>query len=96
MFRAHPEDPRAAHELVRSLGNMGIALSGTGRPAEALAAYQRAREVLKGLGDANPTLLLVPSAAAWIELASADALIRLGRDAEALPGWSVPGRRARP
>ena len=47
LFRANPTDARIAHEVPRTLGNMAIALETLGRPDEALAAHDRAREVLK-------------------------------------------------
>ena len=85
LFRANPTDARIAHELVRTLGNMAIALDGAGRQNEALAAYDRAREVLGAMGDANPTLLSVTRDRAWIDTMTAGILIGTARDAEALP-----------
>ena len=52
---------------------------------EALAAYDRAREVLGMIGDANPTLLSVTRDRAWIDAMTAGILIEAARDAEALP-----------
>jgi hypothetical protein len=40
--------------------------------------------VLKVIGNANPTLLIVPSASAWIDAMSAETLVALGQDGEAL------------
>jgi serine/threonine-protein kinase len=84
LFRAKQEDPTTSHELVRTLGNMGISLSHSGHRTEALAAYQRAREVLKAAGSANPTLIPFPAASAWIDSMLAVDLDKLGRDEEAL------------
>jgi eukaryotic-like serine/threonine-protein kinase len=82
LFLAKPEDATTSHELVRTLGNMGLALGD--RPVEALAAFDRARVVIKAAGALNPTLILFPAASAWIETAAADALASLGRNEEAL------------
>jgi hypothetical protein len=79
-----PDDPKIGHELARTLGNMGICLMGGNRLAEALAAFDRARQVLKVIGDANPTLIMIPAASAWIDAMAAEALIALKRDPEAL------------
>jgi tetratricopeptide (TPR) repeat protein len=84
LFRAKPEDPTTSHELVRALGNMGISLSHSRHRTEALAAYQRAREVLKAAGGANPTLIPFPAASAWIDSMAAVDLVALGRGEEAL------------
>ena len=85
LFRVKPADAQIAHELVRTLGNMGISLDGAGRQNQALAAYGRAREVLAAMEDSNPTLLAITRDRAWIDTMTADVLIRTARDAEALP-----------
>ncbi len=85
LFRANPTDARIAHEVPRTLGNRAIALDSLGRPNEALAAHDRAREVLKIMEDANPALLSVTRDGAWIDFLTAGILMRSARDAEALP-----------
>ncbi len=82
LFRAKPEDATTSHDLVRTLGNMGVVLRD--RPVEALAAFDRARVVLKAAGALNPTLILFAADSAWIEAAAAEVLVSLGREEEAL------------
>ena len=53
LFRANPKDPETGHELARNLGNMGICLAGSGRPSEALAAFDR-RGRSQDLGGRQP------------------------------------------
>ena len=84
-IRTNPTNARIAHEVPRTLGNLAIALEGAGRDNEAVAAYDRAREVLAVIGDANPSLLSVTRDRAWIDAMTAGVLIRSARDAEALP-----------
>ena len=76
---------------------MAIALDGAGRQNEALAAHDRARELLGAMGDANPTLLSVTRDRAWIDTSN-----RRNPDAN-LAGMprpcrcsSGPGRPGRP
>ena len=47
-------------------------------------AFDRARTILKVIGDANPTLIMIPACSAWIDGTTAEALIALKRDTEAL------------
>ncbi len=96
LFRANPTDARIAHEVPRTLGNMAIALERAGRQNEALAAHDRAHEVLGMIGDANPTLLSVTRDRTWIDVMTARILIGTARDAEALPVSSGPVRPVRP
>jgi tetratricopeptide (TPR) repeat protein len=85
LFRAKPDDAVTSHGLVRTLGNLGIALRD--RPGEALAAFDRARVVLKAARAFNPTIILFPAASAWIEATAAEALVSLGRNDEALAAF---------
>ena len=91
LFLANPKDPATGHELVRTLGNLGIFLRNTGRRDEALVAFDRAREVLKAAGGANPTLIMFRADSAWIDTAGAEALVALRRDKEALVALKRPG-----
>ena len=84
LFRANPEDPNIGHELARNLGNMGIACPTPVELTEALAAFVRAQEVLKAAASANPTLVRLPAASAWVDYHGAQALVALGRNEEAL------------
>jgi len=84
LFRDNPADPTIGHDLVRNLGNMGLILAPAGRRLDALKADDRAREVLKEVGAAHPTLRLVPADRAWLDLSSAYNLTELGRNEEAL------------
>jgi eukaryotic-like serine/threonine-protein kinase len=84
LFKDNPADPTIGHDLVRNLGNMGIVLASAGRRLDALKAEDQAREVLKEVGAAHPTLRLVPADRAWLDLASGINLTELGRNDEAL------------
>ncbi len=85
VFRAQPDDATTSHNLVRTLGNMGIVLRD--RPVEALAAFDRARDVLKAARALNPTHILFAGDSAWIEAAAAEVLVSLGRKEEALAAF---------
>jgi serine/threonine-protein kinase len=84
LFRKHRDDPRTGLELAKSYGNMGANLSSLCRSDEALGAWTKARDVLRTAQAANPTLISLASAVAWIDGMTADELIGTGRDAEAL------------
>jgi eukaryotic-like serine/threonine-protein kinase len=84
LFLASPRDPATSQVLVRTVGNLGICLRDTGRRDEALVAFDPALQVLKAAGGANPTLIMFRADSAWIDCAGAEALVALGRDAEAL------------
>ncbi len=84
LFRDNPADAAIGHDLVRNLGNMGIVLASGGRRLAALEAADRARDVLKEVGAAHPTLRLVAADRAWLDLVSAINLSELGRNEEAL------------
>ena len=73
---------------------MGICLAGAGRHAEALAAHDRGREVLQAAATANPTLVRLPAASAWIDVLTGESFVTLGRNEEALAAF-VRAREAR-
>jgi tetratricopeptide (TPR) repeat protein len=82
--RADPDDPQDAHELARDLANMGLELAGMNRHAEALAAFDRAGDLIRTARRTYPTLILLPAASAWIDTSAAWSLDALGRDDQAL------------
>lgn len=54
----HPNIPATQYQsdLAYSHNNIGNLLSATGKPAEALASYEKARDILQKLADANPKI----------------------------------------
>ncbi len=95
LFLANPKDPATGHELVRTLGNLGICLRDTGRRDEALVAFDWAREVLKVAGGANPTLIMFRADSAWIDTAPPKPSSRSGEIRRPSSHSSAPGRPAR-
>jgi hypothetical protein len=75
---SQPDDATTSHDLVRTLGNMGVVLRD--RPVEALADFDRVRDVLKAAKALNPTLIL------FDDHIRPSGMIRVGRNDN---GWSA-------
>ena len=55
LTRVHPDVPQFLRHLAASQNDMGILLSETGNPAEAMASYHAALAIQQKLADANAT-----------------------------------------
>jgi tetratricopeptide (TPR) repeat protein len=84
---ANPAVTSYQSQLAHSFNSIGILLSDTGKPADALASYEKARDILQKVADANPAVTSYQSQLAHSFNSIGILLSATGKPTEALASY---------